>query len=282
VSAREQGERPAEEPTTLQPARPRSAKPSEYDHRAAPVDADEIAHGLGGGCDETEQAAELLERRLADHALLQRLRDDRFEGDDYDALADALARYGIAVLQAWMHSGYIFAFVAKRGFKLTPSALELEQLRQDPTLRTELAIMTVARALVFFRKYALVGGRWNLEGGANLTTYFIGACMFVFPNEFRKSRRDKQRWRKQDDLDSFTYSANVRASTDPANIAVSAIAADEQLMAMDDRTRAIVRLRMEGYTFLEIRELLDEKSERAIEGVLYRLRKAQEKRRNRR
>jgi hypothetical protein len=53
--------------------------------------------------------------------------------------------------------------------------------------------MIVALALPRFREHALIGGGWRLDGGASLPTYFMGACLYIFPNEFRKRRVYQQK-----------------------------------------------------------------------------------------
>ncbi len=51
--------------------------------------------------------------------------------------------------------------------------------------------MTVAKALPRFKEHALAGGGLRFEGGASLPTYFTGACLYIFPNEFRARRVPK-------------------------------------------------------------------------------------------
>ena len=50
----------------------------------------------------------------------------------------------------------------------------------------------VADALVYFREHALVQGGWSPTGGASLTTFFVGACVQVFPNVFRAWVKEHQ------------------------------------------------------------------------------------------
>jgi hypothetical protein len=46
--------------------------------------------------------------------------------------------------------------------------------------------MAVPCALAGFRQNALIESGWTCEGGASITTYFMGACLYDFPNEFRR------------------------------------------------------------------------------------------------
>ena len=137
--------------------------------------------------------------------------------------------------------------------------------------------MTVALALPRFREQALVGGGWRFEGGASLATYFMGACLYVFPNEVRKRRAQRKKWRLQDNGDPGLAPPPAEGRTDdPCVITVGNQRVCEDLMRVDERTRAIVALTIDGWSQEEILELLDETSVRAIEGVLHRWRKKEQ------
>ncbi|WP_067067758.1 hypothetical protein [Carbonactinospora thermoautotrophica] len=209
---------------------------------------------------------------MADQQLRNEMAKYNFAGKLYTKFQDELARYGMSVLRGWMHSGYIFTLTASRGFALHPSDSELEELRCDSDAREELATMTVALALPRFREHALIGGRWRYEGGANLSTYFMGACLYVFPNEFRKRRVQRKKWMRQDFRDAVTRDPDADHISNPAVLVLGNMRVREDLERADDRSRAIVALTIDGYSQEEIVELLDETSIRAVEGVLYRWR----------
>ena len=207
-----------------------------------------------------------------DRKLVDALAEVGFAGPRFDRFRDELARYALSVLSGWMYSGYVFQLTARRGFALWPTAAELDELHYDADLRLELAVMVVAVALPAFREHALVAGGWRADGGASLTTYFMGACLTVFPNEFRKYRTEKQRWRAQDATGQNAAAPSAAADGDPADLVAGTMRVQEDLARMDPRTRAIVALRMDGYRQEEIAEMLGETSVRAVEGVLYRWR----------
>lgn len=212
-----------------------------------------------------------------DRKLVEVLAACGFAGPGFDRFRDELARYAVSVLSAWMYSGYVFQLAARRGLVLRPTAAELDELHRDPSVRQELAVMVVAVALPAFREHALVGGGWQADRGASLTTYFLGACLTVFPNEFRKHRSQRQRWQAQDASGQKAAGSRPAATGDPADLIAGTMRVREDLAHMDPRTRAIVALRMDGYREEEIAELLGEASVRAVEGVLYRLRVRQAK-----
>ena len=212
-------------------------------------------------------------RLAADREIIAALAATGFEGPLYDRFADELARYGVAVLCGWMYSGYVFVLSAGRGLHVGPSHDEIDELHAEPEVRQEIATMVVAVALRRFRDRALVGGGWQAEGGASLTTYFLGACLAVFPNEFRRYRAQRQRWRKQDGADPAIAAAPRNAGPSVADVIAGTLRVKADLARMDARTRAIVALRMDGYHQQEIAEMLGERSARAVEGVLYRWRR---------
>jgi DNA-directed RNA polymerase specialized sigma24 family protein len=153
-----------------------------------------------------------------------------------------------------------------------PTDCELEELFRDSDAREELANMTVALALPRFKEHALVGGGWRFDGGASLSTYFMGSCLYIFPNEFRKRRVYYKKWQRAHYGEATHLDPVVNSRTNPAVIATGKIRVREDLERLDERTRAIVALTLDGYMQEEIVELLGESSVRAVEGVLHRWR----------
>lgn len=239
----------------------------------APVPRQDVLAGLSSVDAATaDQLEGALQRRVADQELRDELAAQDFSGPRYRRFQDELARYGTSVLRGWMYSGYIFKLIAGRGFAVHPTAVELEELHRDSEVREDLANMTVALALPRFREHALIGGGWRYEGGAGLPTYFMGSCLYVFPNEFRKRRVQQEKWRRQDGRDPAITMQEADHITDPAVIAAGNIQVRDHLNDIDRRSAAIVALKLDGYSQEETVELLAERSVRAVEGVLYRWR----------
>lgn len=234
--------------------------------------ADIRANLQGNFADEVRRQEENLARRMADQELLDKLAAGDFTGPRYRRFEEELAAYGLSVLRGWMYSGYVFKLAAARGFALHPTEAELEELFRDSDAREELANMTVAGALPRFRKHALVGGGWRFDGGASLPTYFMGSCMYVFPNEFRKNRVYQRKHYRALRSEAITMESLSTPVTNPAVIATGLIRVRDDLASFTPREQAIVALTIDGYTQEEIVELLDEVSVRAVEGVLHRWR----------
>lgn len=213
------------------------------------------------------------ERRAADEQLLKYLARDGFEGRDYERFQNQLVRYALSVLCAWLHSGHVFHLTARQGIGLRPTEAEREDLRRDSDLREELAGLIVARTLPAFRQNALIEGGWTYDGGASVTTYFMGACLVAFPNEFRAYRAGEERHRRAV-LRQQTVQLPDLAAPSAEDEALGIHHVRDHLKGIrDSRTRtAVAALVLAGYTQLEIQELLDAPSVRAIEGILHRWR----------
>jgi DNA-directed RNA polymerase specialized sigma24 family protein len=245
----------------------------------APVPVLDVLRGVGSPfAAEAQKLGESLGRRAADKELLTELAQGHFAGPRYQRFQDELAKYGMSVLRGWMYTGYIFQLTAGRGFVLNPTDRELEELHRDSDAREELALMTVAVALPRFRERALIGGGWQYEGGASVATYFMGSCLYVFPNEFRKRRVQQVKWQWQDRGDPGITAPRTDDLADPSVVALGDMYVGDVLGRADARTAAIVALTIDGYTQEEIAEMLGETSIRAIEGVLYRWRTREQRR----
>jgi hypothetical protein len=242
-----------------------------------------VAENLDGldACEreQAQRARESIDRRMADQELVRMLAEDGFEGRRYEAFVEDLARYALSVLRGWMYSGYVFKLVAQRGFGLHPTDAELDELRVDSELRQDLADMTVVRALVRFRQRALLEGGWAFEGGASITTYFMDACAYDFPNEFRKHRTSRARMRRAVRNEIRTYDGSALPSVE-STVLGNARVQEHLAHPRDAKTQAVVALTLIGYSQFEISEMLDGIGTRAIEGIMYRWRqkaKAKEK-----
>ncbi|MET7566912.1 hypothetical protein ABZT04_00165 [Streptomyces sp. NPDC005492] len=209
---------------------------------------------------------------MADQQMVRLLSESGFAGAHYARFEEALARYGISVLRGWLYSGYAFKLVASRGFDLKPHELELEELVRDSDLREELAMMTVARALPVFRQRALVAAGWRTDGGASIATYFMGACAYEFPNEYRRHRVQQKRWHRGQATEEITTEDRLMVRSVAEEVLGNLRVLQDLRDIGDPRTQAAVALTIDGYTQEEIQQMVDAKSIRAIEGLVYRWR----------
>lgn len=206
-----------------------------------------------------------LERRLVDKEMIEGLRLDGFTGPAYDRFEDALARYGLGVSQAWLHNGHFFSVAAKHGYGVAFDDTDLTLLHFDRTARSSLSNMIVGRTLPKFRQQALVEGGWNYEL-AGINTYFMGATVFCFPNEYRSWQATIRRWGRSDRAEE---QCAVREGSDEANEIAMWI--KEALPTLKPEKHRLLVLDLLGYTNAQIGERLG-LSDRAVEGQLARLR----------
>jgi hypothetical protein len=198
-----------------------------------------------------------------------------FTGPEYDIFAGELAAYGYPVILGWLRRGEIWKHCADRGRPLRPTDADRETLASVFDERLELALETVGEALKFFRDRVLRTGRWSHEGGATLTTFFIGACLLVFPTVFRRWQAARQRWSRALASEALHCPEGRTLAdlpgTDPADAVASRAAVMSELASMPAGTRATAALVLDGMSFAEAGQSLG-MTERAVEGRLYRYR----------
>jgi DNA-directed RNA polymerase specialized sigma24 family protein len=224
---------------------------------------------VGGG--ELESEEDRRRRRLADRELVELL-SPTFSGDAWTRFAEELARYGLGVMRAWLNSGEIFNKCRRRGCPCGSPPADWSQ--RD---RADLANDTVGEAIPTFRQRALVEEGWDPDGGASLTTYFIGTCVYAFPNNFRRWKSHRRRCGSEDLTEPSSVDfLDMPQPTDVESYVLNRIVVEEGLAAIaDPRTRAAVFLQAQGYTLAEIAELVSVGEDvvitaRAVEGLLRR------------
>jgi DNA-directed RNA polymerase specialized sigma24 family protein len=224
--------------------------------------------------EDARQAAESLERRQGDFNLRNELANEEFGGSLWDRFAHELARYGYAVVIAWLKTGEMFTQCKKKNcWPGAPPAFF-----QDDDL-VSLANDTVFQAILNFRDRALIGEGWSLEGGASLKTYFIGTCVLAFPNYYRKWCTEKANERKL--FGTAVHTEDVAGLTssqdDPGELVVRQLRTWSGFDAIrDDRTKKAVLLQELGYSYDEMAELLGE-TRGSVKQILARQRRRGEK-----
>ncbi len=258
---------------------------ADADDSALPITHTELAEGIPeADRGRIEQAEQRVQRRAADAALFERLAAERFTGPAYERFANELAAYGLAVMQAWLRTGHIFRLVRAKGIRLHPTEHELMLFARSEDERQSLALTTVTVALTQFKQRAQADTGWSADGGANITTYFMGACVLSFPNELARVRRADKRWSKslaaEERTESFkcmneAHGIDTSGSIgrDPASIVAGTDQVERTLTTLTDKQRQVVLATLQDYTHDEIAELFSYPSGRAVEGVLYRLRR---------
>ncbi|NUT47980.1 MAG: sigma-70 family RNA polymerase sigma factor [Saccharothrix sp.] len=180
-----------------------------------------------------------------------------------------LAEYGFALMMGWLRSGLIFTRCREKGRSVgsPPPYWEHDDL-------VGLAGDTVVKAIGDFRR-ALLGGRWDPAGGASLKTYFGTACVFAFPNVYRKWALERShRSREASRLSDIDALADVAApGPDPGDAVVTRLEIQRGLAYIESgHARSALILSEAGYTIGEIAELLNT-THGVIKGALQRHRR---------
>ncbi|RSS67315.1 hypothetical protein EF918_28955 [Streptomyces sp. WAC06614] len=126
---------------------------------------------------------------LADARVVEILRHDGFTGPRYDRFVERLTGYAWTTMVKWCASGEIFRR-ALEADRPVPRHMIVSHWTQDD--RLEVSTDSVINGLLVFRRYGLVEGRWSPEGGANLTTYYMGAVIRAFTPVYRTWYEDRR------------------------------------------------------------------------------------------
>ncbi|WUH97712.1 hypothetical protein OHR68_29930 [Spirillospora sp. NBC_00431] len=189
-----------------------------------------------------------LARRQENRRLLERLANADFCGADWDYFANDLAAYALPVLMSWTRTGKIARLCALKGRPIRPAP-------PDWTFedRSSIVTMTIAVALNRFRDRLRKDG-WSPDGGATLTTYFIGAVILQYPNQFNRWLDERRRVRELTGPAPVTDAAgNVilitpRSDDDPARTAINHVYLAYLLDDMPPALAEACRLMYTGHT----------------------------------
>lgn len=127
---------------------------------------------------------ERLDRLAGDADLYAAIKSSNFEGEDWEFVAGEMARYGMAVFEAWMTTGVITERCRAKKVKGVPSLPEA--VRRDRHLCEDIVAETVGSALLKFRDEVLKKNIWDPGKGASLRTFFIRQCMWRYGDAFRR------------------------------------------------------------------------------------------------
>jgi len=216
-----------------------------------------------------DQADERMARLEGDRVLADTLAASNYEGPNYVAFANEIAKYGLAVILGWIYRGLIWSKIKEKSWgSIEPEPWPGSLIEDAQSLADE----TVVKALVVFREKVLLPGRWDPRKGASLRTFFVGQCLKQFCNVYRDWRREQLRnFINTTGLDQFENTPVIDG--DPG----LQTARQEELSAVfgkitDERARAAFYLQaIHGHTYKEIGEKLS-MTEKAVESAIARAR----------
>lgn len=213
--------------------------------------------------DEVRRSAERLAQLVAEKGLFDELAKENFEGDGWRRLAEGLARYGLAVVFAWLVTGEMFTKATVRGRGVGPKPTSF--CRDDCD---DLAQEVVIRGLRHFQRHALQERRWDPAKGATMKTYFIGGCIGEFSNAYNRWRGDKSLVTDPQTL----AEESDRDAVSPDDLAVHAIAVSSVLENLSRTEQQLIWLYRIGYSHAEIACTLGLTSEAAVAERVRRIR----------
>jgi hypothetical protein len=221
-------------------------------------------------------------RREEDRELVAKLAKGNFEGPAQELFEAELAAYGYPVMMAWTRTGEIVRKTAGIGRPLIVPCGGLGWSRED---RSELSMETVARAVNFFREKVLRAGTWDHTRGATIKTYFVGACLFQFPNVYQVWQAERRRWNSRpavsiDDPDGPGLPYQVPGDDDTEHRALARYQLGQVMAELADKypdLHEVVMMQLDGYTDAQAAQRLG-MTPRAVEGLWRRFRRGYRRR----
>ncbi|GAB2512562.1 RNA polymerase sigma factor [Nocardia heshunensis] len=210
------------------------------------------------------------ERYSVDQELFELVRKAGCAGLAWKLLADRLVRHGLAVLGPWIRSGWIFVVAEQKRMPLRPTPQE--RLLVETRFAEDFVQETVTRALERFRRNIIDGVGWDPDQGSSLASYFIGACVLAFVEQFRRSRRTGDLYQFQVvstvsivSEDGPDLMAVLASTEDVAGSVVERLAFRSRLEGLSERDRGLVWGKAMGLRGSEIQHLFDFPSVKAVE-----------------
>ncbi|CAL9331309.1 hypothetical protein SUDANB15_00073 [Streptomyces sp. enrichment culture] len=128
-------------------------------------------------------------RLEADQRLIEILRRDGFKGPRYEKAAAGWWSYGWRTMVKWTGTGEIFRRSRLAGRPVPADEITTTWSQDD---RHQVATDSVIKGMELFRDRGLVQGKWSPQGGASLTTYFVGATIRAFRPTYMAWFRSQQ------------------------------------------------------------------------------------------
>lgn len=212
-----------------------------------------------------------VRRHSGDRGLYELLRASGFRAEYWDLLAEEFVRYGYRVLLAWLATGKIIrkCVMQGHGAPYVPPWV----MTDDPEareVRQELVGETLANGLVIFRGN-LEAGRWDPNAGRSLTTYFVAACLYAFPNVLRRWRNGEAKWEKATEVMLREGAFLIEPHYHPVSVVDATVMLESLVADEDERDAQVIRLHFYGYQKTEIAHVLG-MSESAVYRVIRRWR----------
>lgn len=207
-----------------------------------------------------------IDRRGGDVALYRALQRKGFKGARQDEFEDVLAKYGLAVIAAWMVKGCIREKCQQH--RLSGGGV-LDGIDLNHSHIEWLVMETVSRAIWAFREDVLPNGKWKPDKGAALRTYFIGQCLIRYidvAKTWKNQRTADERLTPFSDQIGESISQSVFGSVE-ADVIYSEMMEPRLSRIKSDDARSAWVMQLNGCKVREIAEHLG-RTEKSVEGML--------------
>lgn len=178
-----------------------------------------------------------------DQELVEGLRVNGFQGRGYDLFREQLVTYGLAVLPSLIKTGKMQRLCSAKGRPVgavPPSA--------GPQDYYDLAVDAAMDGAVLFHRAALVGGTWSPDRGASLLTYYIGACIQVYPTVYRRWFRTHMRWSTAELMAEPAEQISAEPNQEIVALRLLLQSAMGRLHSVDERAYIAITMKAQGYT----------------------------------
>lgn len=211
-----------------------------------------LEHALAGSGPAPEQSPARAARLDADRRIVEILRKDGFAGPRYEKATERWMDYGWRTTVKWTGTGEIFRRSRLAGRPVPADMITADWAQDD---RYQIATDSVIGGLALFHKYGLVQGKWSPDGGASLSTYFVGATLRAFRpvylRWFRFQQAGQSELARPDEDEARREIPDQRAS-DPCHLA----AVNDEIKRIlpyitDSQVREGLGWRAMGYTQAE-------------------------------
>lgn len=216
-----------------------------------------------------------------DRELYALLKEERFEGANYEEFKAVLIDYGYGVINGWAREGKLLAECRRKKARGLPpdGLLFTESLARER--REDLVSDIVVAGIHRFTNDSMRGGKWSPDGSASMKTYFIGGCLFSAVGPLaalaQELREEKQRVELEQEVVQHYLPKQI--STDPqisaadfADAVVDNSHAQELLQRLSPKDRELVEMKDSGLTYRQMASNL-ETTPKGIESRLKRIRR---------
>ncbi|MCZ4655899.1 hypothetical protein O4090_07965 [Dietzia kunjamensis] len=207
-----------------------------------------------------------VDRQDGDAALYRALKRKGFKGARQDAFEDVLAKYGLAVIAAWIIKGCIGEKCREHRFS---GAGVLDGIDLDHSDIEWLVMESVSSAIRVFREDVLPNGKWQPKKGAALRTYFIGQCLIRYIDVAKTWKRQREADERFDPFsEQIAESVSQSAFGSVESDVIYSEMMDSRLSRIkNDDARSALVMQLNGYKIREIAEHLG-RTEKSVDGML--------------